>query len=42
MTLTNDGKFQTEKVALLDFENGEDGCTNGTKEFISAVHAALL
>ncbi|MBS1793225.1 MAG: metallo-mystery pair system four-Cys motif protein [Acidobacteria bacterium] len=32
VALTNDGKFQTEKVALLDFENGEGNCASGTKE----------
>lgn len=30
--LTNDNKYQTEKVALLDFENGVGTCKNGTPE----------
>lgn len=37
VNLTNDGKFQTEKVALLDFENGEGTCSNGTKELNTAI-----
>lgn len=32
LSLIKDGQFQTEKVALLDFENGLGSCTNGTKE----------
>jgi uncharacterized repeat protein (TIGR04052 family) len=28
--LTHDGAWQTEQVALLDFENGVDGCAGGT------------
>lgn len=32
LSLTDDGKFQTEKVALLDFENGLGTCANGTTE----------
>lgn len=32
LSLIKDGQFQTEKVALLDFENGLGTCTNGTKE----------
>jgi uncharacterized repeat protein (TIGR04052 family) len=37
VNLTNDGKFQTEKVALLDFENGEGNCSNGTKELNTTI-----
>ncbi|MBX7174636.1 MAG: metallo-mystery pair system four-Cys motif protein [Pyrinomonadaceae bacterium] len=37
VSLTNDGKFQSEKVALLDFENGEGNCTNGTKELNTTI-----
>jgi uncharacterized repeat protein (TIGR04052 family) len=32
LSLIKDGQFQTDKVALLDFENGLGSCTNGTKE----------
>lgn len=32
LSLVKDGQFQTDKVALLDFENGLGSCTNGTKE----------
>lgn len=41
VNLTNDGKFQTEKVALLDFENGEGTCTNGTKELNTAIRGTV-
>ena len=41
VNLTNDGKFQTEKVALLDFENGEGSCTNGTKELNTAIRGTV-
>lgn len=37
VSLTNDGKFQTEKVAMLDFENGEGNCSNGTKELNTTI-----
>ncbi|HQU81600.1 MAG TPA: metallo-mystery pair system four-Cys motif protein [Pyrinomonadaceae bacterium] len=37
VSLTNDGKFQTEKVAMLDFENGEGNCASGTKELNTAI-----
>lgn len=30
--LVNDEKFQTERVALLDFENGSGPCRNGTAD----------
>jgi len=30
VTLTPDNVWQTEQVALLDFENGSDGCSEGT------------
>ena len=39
--LTNDGKFQTEKVALLDFENGEGNCSSGTKELNTAIRGEI-
>lgn len=32
VALTADGLWQTDRVALLDFENGQDNCRNGTKE----------
>lgn len=41
VNLTNDGKFQTEKVAMLDFENGEGNCTNGTKELNTAIRGTV-
>lgn len=37
VSLTNDGKYQTEKVAMLDFENGEGNCGNGSKEMNTAI-----
>lgn len=39
--LTNDGKFQTEKVAMLDFENGEGNCSNGTKELNTSIRGTV-
>lgn len=41
VNLVNDGKFQTEKVALLDFENGEGTCTNGTKELNTSIRGTV-
>ncbi len=41
LTLTNDGKFQTDKVALIDFENGEGPCKNGTPELNTTIHGAV-
>ncbi|MEW6128733.1 MAG: MbnH family di-heme enzyme [Acidobacteriota bacterium] len=32
LQLAQDGKWQYDNVALLDFENGEGNCANGTKE----------
>lgn len=40
VNLVSDGKFQTEKVALLDFENGEGNCSGGTKELNTIIGAA--
>lgn len=37
VALTNDGKFQTEKVAMLDFESGEGNCTGGTQELNTSI-----
>jgi uncharacterized repeat protein (TIGR04052 family) len=37
LILTNDGRNQTEKVALLDFENGEGNCGNGSKELNTSI-----
>lgn len=41
VNLTNDGKFQTEQVAMLDFENGEGNCGNGTKELNTAIRGSV-
>ena len=41
VSLTNDGKFQTEKVAMLDFENGEGNCGNGTKELNTTIRGTV-
>ncbi|MBK7392286.1 MAG: metallo-mystery pair system four-Cys motif protein [Chloracidobacterium sp.] len=41
LTLTNDGKFQTDKVALIDFENGEGACKNGTPELNTTIRGAV-
>lgn len=41
VSLTNDGKFQSEKVVLLDFENGEGNCSNGTKELNTTIHGTV-
>jgi len=41
LALTNDGKFQTEQVAMLDFENGEGNCGNGTKELNTAIRGSV-
>jgi uncharacterized repeat protein (TIGR04052 family) len=40
-SLINDGKYQTEKVAMLDFENGEGNCRNGTKELNTALRGTI-
>lgn len=37
LALKNDGKYQTDKVAMLDFENGEGNCGNGTKELNTSI-----
>lgn len=42
VSLTNDEKFQTEKVAMLDFENGEGNCTNGTKELNTSIRGTVV
>ncbi|MEQ1642182.1 MAG: MbnP family copper-binding protein [Pyrinomonadaceae bacterium] len=39
--LTNDGRFQTNKVALLDFENGDGTCKNGTPEMNTAIRGEV-
>lgn len=41
VSLTNDGKYQTEKVAMLDFENGEGNCSNGTKELNTSIRGSV-
>ncbi|HRH40206.1 MAG TPA: metallo-mystery pair system four-Cys motif protein [Pyrinomonadaceae bacterium] len=41
VSLKNDGKFQSERVALLDFENGEGNCTNGTKELNTMIRGTV-
>lgn len=37
LKLTADGNYQTDKVALLDFENGEGNCASGTKALNTAI-----
>ncbi|MBK8810176.1 MAG: metallo-mystery pair system four-Cys motif protein [Acidobacteria bacterium] len=37
----NDGKFQTERVAMLDFENGEGNCSSGTKEINKSIRGEV-
>lgn len=32
VSLTSDGAWQTDRVALLDFETGESGCANGNSQ----------
>lgn len=39
--LINDGKFQTESVAMLDFENGEGNCSSGTKEINRSIRGEV-
>ncbi|MBP6004787.1 MAG: metallo-mystery pair system four-Cys motif protein [Pyrinomonadaceae bacterium] len=39
--LTNEGKFQTEGVALLDFENGIGTCKNGTPELNTTIRGEV-
>jgi len=41
IVLTNDGKFQTEKVSLLDFESGEGNCSGGTKELNTTIRGTV-
>jgi uncharacterized repeat protein (TIGR04052 family) len=37
LALTQDGKWQSGSVALLDFEDGSGGCANGTPDLRSTV-----
>jgi uncharacterized repeat protein (TIGR04052 family) len=39
--LTNDGKFQTDSVVLLDFENGTGTCKNGTPELNTTIRGEV-
>jgi len=39
--LISDGKFQTENVVLLDFENGEGPCKNGTPDLNTTVRGEV-
>jgi len=41
LALVNDGKFQTDKVALLDFESGEGNCASGTKELNTLIRGTI-
>jgi uncharacterized repeat protein (TIGR04052 family) len=41
ITLTQDGTWQSGVVALLDFENGGQGCTNGTAETRRVVEGTI-
>lgn len=41
VALTNDGKFQTDRVAMLDFENGEGNCTTGTKDLNKSIRGTV-
>jgi uncharacterized repeat protein (TIGR04052 family) len=38
LALDPDGAFQTDEVALLDFEDGSAGCRNGTSALSTVVH----
>lgn len=42
VSLTNDGKFQTEKVAMLDFENGEGNCSSGTMDLNATIRGEIV
>ena len=39
--LANDGKFQTDSVALIDFENGTGNCTTGTQELNTVINGEV-
>jgi len=41
LKLTNDGKFQTDSVALIDFENGDGHCKNGTPELNATIRGEV-
>lgn len=41
VALTNDGKFQTEKVAMLDFESGIGNCAGGTQELNTSIRGSV-
>lgn len=41
LKLIPDGNYQTDKVALLDFENGEGNCGSGTKELNTSVRGEV-
>ena len=41
LKLIGDGKFQTERVVLLDFENGEGNCAGGTNELNKTIRGEI-
>jgi uncharacterized repeat protein (TIGR04052 family) len=41
LELTQDGRFQLENIALLDFEGGEPGCDTGTPEHNAVVQGSV-
>ncbi|HMT06850.1 MAG TPA: metallo-mystery pair system four-Cys motif protein [Pyrinomonadaceae bacterium] len=41
VSLTNDGKFQSERVALIDFEDGTGACKNGTADLNTTIRGAV-
>jgi len=40
VTLTQDGLWQVDTVALLDFENGSGGCANGTEQIRDVIEGS--
>lgn len=41
VTLSNDGKFQTERVALIDFEDGSGPCKSGSTDLNTAIRGTI-
>lgn len=41
VTLTQDGLWQVDDVALLDFENGSAGCANGTEQMRDVIEGQV-
>ncbi|MBL8180391.1 MAG: metallo-mystery pair system four-Cys motif protein [Blastocatellia bacterium] len=41
VSLANDGKFQSDRVALIDFEDGTGPCKNGTADLNTSIRGSV-